>query len=392
MVSTDKQADLGKVDASKLSMEALKRACDHYGIVVGTKAKPSHLAKALKEKFSEPAFANELADCDDCGGSSPESYDRECPYCGGSVDDEPGAASEKPAEKPAAPPADKPPPAVEKKAPKLAPLAPKKGDAVPRVAAGVTSQADAERLDADILEVHRLKEQAATGFWRLGRKLAEMVESKTWRARLGEDGTALYPTFDLFCSEVLGISSNTARDLVDVSKRFGEDDFARIGRGKLALILRVPEDRQPEILEAARGANGAAPASLREVKAMVAEAKAEIVEETGAEYRRGEAETGRKQRGAAGDFADAKGREEKKREVAPAQPRITIAQPLDKAHVVKLVVKKGREWVPATAKDLKEKPAGVWELPGTTDLYLSIHVNPTDGTLGVKCVYKKRSK
>jgi hypothetical protein len=226
------------VDMNKVAVEFLFPAMQKLGLDYSTSAPLASNVEVLALWTADNA--KEIAQCEECGGESPSSFEL-CPYCGyeGTVlEGEIVDLSVKPVA--------------------LA-LAPE-----PEVCA-ITDLTEFG-LDAANAMTDRLKEAIVNGHWKLGKHLHAIHQSGVWKARQGGDGQK-YKTFGQYCqAEVRMVEQNVYR-LIDVALNWDEAMVARLGTEKLDLILRTPGAAKPKLLQAANEGG-----TVRDLKAMRQEA------------------------------------------------------------------------------------------------------------------------
>jgi len=356
------------VDMAKAHLEAVK--------VTPKNETPKGLSDAISTYYKKNTEASKLSVCDVCGTVSSIDLDV-CPGCG-TGDDQAGDAIEDETDAPENASDDGPeeagddaPEGEGEKKEGDSESTPKKRGRKPSAAIvevlpeGVTVDA----LDSAVAEVNNLKGATAFSYWKLGEKLSEIHASHLWKARRGDDGVkAKYRTFDQFVKEECGISNVHAYSLIDISKRFTEADVRKLGTSKLTLVLRAPEEKQPEILAAAE--SGASKRELEEkVKEANATAKAEGRDVTAEKAEK----TGRTPRGTGG------GREKQS---------LTISSLLGKKQI-NLFRKPGKgESATTPARSLEDLPVGVLDLENGVVLAVQVVKGPS-GDLLLKCDFKK---
>ena len=195
-------------------------------------------------------------------------------------------------------------------------------------------------LDNAVKRANDLTRAGAVVAYELGVQLRQIHEDQLWKLRKGEDGAPVYKSFEAFVMSELEISRQTAYEQIDVSANYEKGDVEKLGYKKLALLLKAPETKRPELKEKAEKG-----ASFRELQADVKTARAEA----GVTKR----ETGRKAtpQGKARDSKSGKG------------DSITIAALLGKQSVklFKDIKKSGSEEL-VPAESLDDKPWGMLEL------------------------------
>lgn len=396
---------------SMLSSDALHRASKRHG--VGRRRNESDIS--LAERMMADFKKNEALDkdgntnlvrCDECRLESPPEGD-ECPFCG---DKDPGVevdtkAAVATAEKMAADASAMAPDPTVKKGKKVKVNGVHKTDDVAGAASSTAvlvddaPQLEGTKIDPnaslvqiqtahgsipmppgtittvvhgtmgedafsrDVAELRSLRGDVQGGWWKLGRKLAEVEASKSWELRKTGTGARTYKSFDAFCSTEVGLSAETVKNAIDVSKKYSEEIVAQVGMSKMILALRAPDEDQAKIVDKAK-----AGATFREIKEDVREAKARKEKETGKAHVR---ESGRHAGG-------------RPAQTEPKPSKLTVAWVLDKTISTDLKVKKKGEWTNATPKDLAngESIVGQIEMNGSTNLAVGI-VKRKDGRISV---------
>jgi hypothetical protein len=335
---------------------------------------------ALFTHFEKTTAAKDAIVCDYClGVSSPEAGDR-CPYCG--TDDaelQADAASEsvaqsvpkgqdvptdEPSEKPAkktkaakkssttVAAADKETTKEEKDTEAHMDTTHANGASTTKGLAktkGTSGKLTVAELDKAVSEVERLKSAAAGSYWQLGRKILEVYTATLWKLRLTDDGKQRYKGFEAFCHHEFKMSHTHAYKLMDVAKKFSEEDVSRFGTTKLGLLLQAPPENQGEIEKKIRSG-----ASTKQVKEAVGKSRKE---------------KGFKKPGG-------KGRKQETKATGRAPEKITIAS-IEGRKTVKLYAK------PASmrnvdfnelkrAKKIGDIPFGRLELANDVVMYISI--------------------
>lgn len=118
-------------------------------------------------------------------------------------------------------------------------------------------------LDRAIERIRKAQVAGTKALFEIGQLVIEIEEKGLYTLRPGDDGKPKYRTFAKFCEEELGFTSVYAQRLADISRRFNEEDVAKLGPTKLGLIVGVKPGAQADrLLEAARA--GATVSSLSE--------------------------------------------------------------------------------------------------------------------------------
>jgi hypothetical protein len=212
------------VDMNRVGVEFLFPAMQKLGLDFSTSAPLASNVEVLALWTAENA--KEIAQCEECGGESPLSFEL-CPYCGYE-----GTVLEGELVDPAAP----------KVALALVSEEPS--------SLGAITDLTESGLDAANAETDRLKASIVNGHWKLGKHLHEIHQSGVWKARQGGEGPK-YKTFGQYCqAEVRMVEQNVYR-LIDVALHWDEATVARLGTEKLDLILRSPGAAKPKLLAAA---------------------------------------------------------------------------------------------------------------------------------------------
>jgi hypothetical protein len=221
---------MSKVHLAHVTQVALQQGVLTEGQAVTTP--PQVIVAKLSEHFSKLPL-EELGDCDNCNGKSPippspQALDR-CAFCGF---DEEGNPLPEP-EKPKAPLA-------------VVPLAPAaKVDDLQTSSSLITEAV----LNEQVAEVQRLKVAGAAAYWQLGRSIAIIYESQSWRQRNDKDGKPKYKNWEGFCDIELGMSPPNAYAAMDVATKFTPEQVALYGAKKLSFIVTMPESEHQAMLE-----------------------------------------------------------------------------------------------------------------------------------------------
>lgn len=346
--------------------------------------KPETLAKALDAYYKKNTPANKLTACDVCGVASSMDLDK-CPACGTGDDvegdaidegepEETGDTAENESASPVevvdddsgddATPGDDATKAGEE--PKK--RGRKKADALAEVLPeGVTIEA----LDSAVADVQALKSATVGSYHDLGAKIAELHGKNLWKARRdsSDPSKPAYKNFEKFCAAELGISHTYAYGLMDISRKFTKEQVMALGVSKLMLVLKAPEEKQPEVMAAAEQG-----ASKRELENKVQETRTEAKAEGRDVTAEKTASTGRKQTGTG------KGRE---------KASVTTASLLGKRQI-DLYRKPGKgESATVLARSLEDFPVGVLDLENGLVVAVQIVKTPS-GDLALKMDFKKK--
>ncbi len=213
-----------------------------------------------------------LADCTVCSGASDENY-RRCPYCGDAelIDPEDAASGAAVAavatniiqNASGGAKADKP--KREKKG--LALVPPVEALVPPELGNPELQEPDPQYtvkdLDKAIKQAQQHGAKAAKEVWAYGQQILDIFSKALWRLRKGEDGTAAYGSFNLFCKGELGISHTKAYVAMGLAKTYDAETVAQFGASKLSLTLNQPEDERKAMLDSIKGG-----ASKRDIEKM----------------------------------------------------------------------------------------------------------------------------
>lgn len=191
------------------------------------------------EKASAERKENTLK-CSDCGGYS-IGFFSSCPFCGASDDDSPKPQPEQRLVK-----VDR----KKKASTELAVAAPAALAAKDDLVAS-SALVTVRDLDAAVSEVHRLKGAFAEDCWDLGRKIGEIYDQKLWQLRVDAAGKAQFKNWEAFVLKELAMSHTEAAKSMDVSRAFSRAQMAAMGKSKLGIVLTVPIEDQPRLLEMA---------------------------------------------------------------------------------------------------------------------------------------------
>jgi hypothetical protein len=343
---------------------------------------------ALTTHFQGTTKREDMCKCDDCGGEAPDSVEA-CPFCGlvaeVYADGETATEEKAPEESTPVIEAEVVEDSDEPKSKKKAKTSSKKktsskdkeetmasaekstangagksGELVQVKGKGAAMSKLTEKdLDQAVKDVIKLKTGAVTSVLELGHKILEINTKQLWKLRVDDEGKARYTGFDAFCHNELNLSPSYAYTLMNQAKDFSPEDIARLGRSKIALILKAPpEDRKAVQEKAEKGA------PVRELSKEVKKLR----EEKGYS-----GESKKAKAGAKGGKAKAKKAASSKK---PAGDKITIAS-IEGRKTIKLYDK------PATLRNLdlsqckratglQKTPFGVIELANEVTMYISI--------------------
>lgn len=243
------------------------------------------LADALRKKFAK-VKEDDLADCEECGESSPaEGWDA-CPFCGEGGVEEPKVIEEDEEDEEDLPSSDgraetddgdsaaasdeEPPKRKRNRSKKTAAKKTTKLTKDPAKLAKLE-----EKLDESVRTIRQLqKDMLANGF-DLGRELIKVFDSESWKARRA-DGKAAHPSFKSWCLAECGFTPQMARNYMSAAKEFDRQQYTKLGVSKLAVIAKLPPaKRQPVINAALEGAD------LKTIQAKVSAAREKIREASG---------------------------------------------------------------------------------------------------------------
>jgi hypothetical protein len=116
-------------------------------------------------------------------------------------------------------------------------------------------------LDEQVKVIKSTGKFAATELLKMGSAFDRIHTDELWKLRTVK-GKPKYTNFKKFVAEEFGVSHTYAYGLMDVARKFTEDDVKRLGISKLRVALQVPAERQKEILDAAK--KGATVADLKD--------------------------------------------------------------------------------------------------------------------------------
>lgn len=352
------------VAVSKLNIENVNGALAKLGIQPFETLNEN--VKALVDYFGT-RNKEDLVECDNCGGVSSMDFDN-CPFCG-QGDTPPAGVTVREKEAPveATVPAEEGKkgkkskkavaPATTTALAKVKPAKPAKvieGELAP--------QGTVDDLNTSVVEINLAKGEAAKSHWRIGKLIAENHSRALWKLRLDESGKAKYKSFNSFCESELKISPAHAYNLMDIARAFTEQQVSEFGPAKLGLVLQVPPEDQPKLLEAAGSA------SKRELEKKVKETK----ERNKAEGKKPTAKEGRKDMSKAVEKSTATGKGAPKKHQSET---ITVASIVGTTQVQLFsgAGKKGEQ--PKPAKKLTEQPWGRLELQNEVEMFFRISNN-----------------
>jgi hypothetical protein len=137
----------------------------------------------------------------------------------------------------------------------------------PVVSRVVGPQTEAD-LDAAVERFAQHKGAFGDAYWQAAQELRRIVDSNLWKTR-AKDGSPVYTSWHQFVRCELGMSPESARNLLRVATEGSREEVERIGPTKLGLILQAPEDKREELKELA-----ATGASKRDIESRTREANA----------------------------------------------------------------------------------------------------------------------
>lgn len=120
----------------------------------------------------------------------------------------------------------------------------------------------ADDLDNVVHEILTLHEHFVSNSYELGKRIASIHKSESWRLRKNEKGKPAYTNFKQFVRTELKFSPMWASQLMKVAETFDLETVAQIGPSKASLVLKAPEEKFDTMLEAAR--SGASKKELTE--------------------------------------------------------------------------------------------------------------------------------
>lgn len=382
---------IGGYYPDKVDLKVIRGFAKANKIDIEKDATADQAALALTMHFREGSKEDDLCKCEVCGGESPDSLDR-CPFCGlestsddAEVVEAPPESTESTAlpddeeddEEEAKPVAKKTTKAAkaDKKAAKAEEA--KETALVKKTAAHVQLVATEKDLNSAVHNIETYKSDATRYYWRWCNEILDINQRGLWKLRQGEDGEVRYTNFEAFCYHELGMSGQTAYNMMAVAREYAEEDLEALGKSKAVLLLKAaPEDRKALAEKAKQGA------SASELRKEVKKSK---------KARGYEGATERAKRGAKG----AKGKIKRDEERGAAQhDKITIA----KIEGVKTIKAYAR---PATlknldldackrAKGLKDLPFGRLELVNGVVMYISAVIGK-DGFISFKIDTRRES-
>lgn len=316
------------------------------------------LTVIARAHFEKNTPDDNLAQCDTCGGISPDRLDA-CPYCGEGGEDGGEAQQPKAAAEPEAPKTEvvetKTTPAKQKKGKEatmggestaLATTKKKNGTNGTAAHAPIV-KVDTKELDTIVADIKRLKVEGAALAWQLGKRVLDVYKAGLWKNRT-EGEKQSYKSFEQFCNKELDMTPAHAYSLMDVAEHFDEQKVREFGSTKLSLVLQAPPAAQPKLLKQVE--QGAA---VRDLKKEVSSIK----KKTG--HRREQRAGSKPNRNTA---AASKARSEK---AAKAKKEITVAKLLGRETVkmfCKPTTKNFEEKDLKPAKKLGDVPWGRLEL------------------------------
>lgn len=196
--------------------------------------------KLAARHFRDTVPKEDVGTCDTCKGKSDMKLEA-CPYCG-LVDDE---GNPEPGDEDEELEGDEFEKTVAEPQAAIVPAA----QALPSTDLKASSTLVTEReLDELVREIHQLKGATAIGGFLIGRKVGEIYDGQMWKLRTEDGKTPRYRTFESFCNAELGIGHTHAYDLMDVSKKYTEDQVRAFGTKKLSIIIKAPPEDQPALL------------------------------------------------------------------------------------------------------------------------------------------------
>lgn len=429
-VETVRDAATG-VDLAKVDLKVV----DKYMVLlcIEMAGTPNERVEVLSRFLREKVPADKLSACDLCRGESDVRFDR-CPFCGdGSVDPRdrtpgegeaaaiselvvtggrkdaataPTARARKRARPPA--PVAVPAPANANGAEEAAAEAPPASGPAPKEAApveveehegevhaevvdeapagalevepmtnAIVTAATELDLDQSIARIKNLNREAGVAVFDLGCEIFRNYSRKLYLQRRDGGGAPVYKSWTQFVEKELDVSVAYTYLLMDVSQKFTREDVALHGPSKLALVLRMPEDKQEEV----RPRLGEI--SVRNLRQQAVEISGGKPRDTGRTGFRGTIPSSSKGKASA-EPAQGKGKASAAPAPAPApkgkapKPQITIALAPGKV-TIPLFARgpkaEGSKEKLKRAKKIGDDPHGTWELPNGTVIRIVLRAN-----------------
>lgn len=222
---------------------------------------------SLAAWFSANYDDDDIINCDKCGGDSSDDEPR-CTFCGDESEVVDPTAERIAATK-----------ARREKEERVAPPEPTKKKAKKKgkeEKALAKAGPESKFTESDLNEaVKRIRTAAVENMYDMGLVVRDIHETQKWKLRL-RDGKPAYRSFNQFCAEELPFSKTHAHTLMKVTEAFTRDVAVEIGVTKLGLVLKAPEENQPELMQAAMKDG----VTERALEARVAELRGRTTRET----------------------------------------------------------------------------------------------------------------
>ncbi len=350
----------------------------------------------------EEAWAGKkgYASCDNCKANSNPALDY-CPLCGvgekGEIDpimkktnkgapsaatkegtkmeatsiEKPNGKGKKSTEKPAGKPLAAPPAVTKPATPAAMTRASKDEEKAQKAAEAKSADAALVRagvveLDKSIMAYRSVMGDGAAVYHRMGTALEPIHRLEQWKFRADAEGKRIYKSFEQFVEAELAQSHTNAFRMIEVAKKFSEDDCRKIGFSKISLIAEAPPESRPKLLKAAEKEG----VTYREMATKVKEAKA--------------AGGGRAATGNNASRTNKATAASKKKQAEVRAARITLVCG-DKMQTIKLWTKADGD---KPAKKLGDQPWGVLVMENDTRVEVSVK-EASDGQLCISFKAKR---
>lgn len=233
-----------RLKTPKIDPQIVRSALEEVVTEEMIRKEPAHNIAVLVTYYANHYQDSELVECENCGGVMLDE-EEECPFCGvanplmgapppelDEVDDE--SETEEVEEK--------------EESMEMVEVAPEDTELI-------VDGEDADlvaQLNREVEEIRRLNTSVAENSYELGKRIAEVYDSDLWRARRNAKGKPAYTNFKQFTEAELGCSYPWARGLIRITKLFDLQTVAEIGVTKATIASKAPEEKIPELVEAAR--------------------------------------------------------------------------------------------------------------------------------------------
>lgn len=127
-----------------------------------------------------------------------------------------------------------------------------------------------KRLNEEVIEITKLKENIAKNAWELGKKLKEIKESKLYLAEC--------PYFDEFCEKTLNLGKSSVYNFIRLFETYEVQALGKWGSAKLILLLSVEEKTREKIIKSYEGKEESL--SFRDVEEIVKDSRSPFKRET----------------------------------------------------------------------------------------------------------------